>query len=195
MVVCRIRYTCRRVPVNLIRINYLQSRSFHQHSHPLKPGQTCHSCIFETKENSNLRICTQYLEHHSKTTCQTSARWMRYLVRPKFEFYRKPLLTPLTYMNALPQPRSTMENARVYGVAPSHGAPISCSDLIGTMTLFPIKSLASILERWIVPRGTVKPKFRKLISSLLGARDLSLTGKTLQINTLLTSTCRPGSCI
>ena len=76
-------------------------------------------------------------------------------------------------MNALPVPRSTKESATVYGVAPSHGALISYSDLNGTMTLFPIRSLASILEMWIVPRGTGKLKFRRLtISSLPGATEI-----------------------
>ena len=74
------------------RINYCKSPSVHQHGGPLRPRQNCHSCIFETKENSNLRICIQYLGHHSKTTCQKSAKSMRYRVRPKFEFYRKSLL-------------------------------------------------------------------------------------------------------
>ena len=74
------------------RINYCKSRSVHQHGGPLRPRQNCHSCIFETKENSNLRICIQYLGHHSKTTCRKSAKSMRYRVRPKFEFYRKSLL-------------------------------------------------------------------------------------------------------
>ena len=74
------------------RINYCKSRSVHQHGGPLRPRQNCHSCIFETKENSNLRICIQYLGHHSKTTCRKSAESMRYRVRPKFEFYRKSLL-------------------------------------------------------------------------------------------------------
>ena len=60
---------------------------------PLEASSKLHSCIFETKENSNLRICIQYLGHHSKTTCQKSAKSMRYRVRPKFEFYRKSLLT------------------------------------------------------------------------------------------------------
>ena len=32
------------------------------------------------------------LGHHSKTTCQKSAKSMRYRVRPKSEFYRKSLL-------------------------------------------------------------------------------------------------------
>ena len=74
------------------RINYCKSRSVHQHGGPSRPRQNCHSCIFETKENSNLRICIQYLGHHSKTTCRKSAESMRYRVRPKFEFYRKSLL-------------------------------------------------------------------------------------------------------
>ena len=75
------------------RINYCKSPSVHQHGGPSRPRQNCHSCIFETKENSNLRICIQYLGHHSKTTCQKSAKSMRYRVSPKFEFYRKSLLT------------------------------------------------------------------------------------------------------
>ena len=75
------------------RINYCKSPSVHQHGGPSRPRQNCHSCIFETKENSNLRICIQYLGHHSKTTCRKSAKSMRYRVRPKFEFYRKSLLT------------------------------------------------------------------------------------------------------
>ena len=74
-------------------INYCKSRSVHQHGGPSRPRQNCHSCIFETKENSNLRICIQYLGHHSKTTCRKSAESMRYRVRSKFEFYRKSLLT------------------------------------------------------------------------------------------------------
>ena len=69
-----------------------------------KPCQNCHSCIFETKENSNLRICINYLGHHSKTTCQKSAKSMRYLVRPKFKFYRKSLLTVYMYMSRNPGP-------------------------------------------------------------------------------------------
>ena len=75
------------------RINYCKSPSVHQHGGPSRPRQNCHSCIFETKENSNLRICIQYLGHHSKTTCRKSAKSMRYRVRPKFEFYRKSLLS------------------------------------------------------------------------------------------------------
>ena len=73
------------------RINYCKPLSVYQHGGPSRPRQNCHSCIFETKENSNLRICIQYLGHHSKTTCQKSAKSMRYRVRPKFEFYRKSL--------------------------------------------------------------------------------------------------------
>ena len=74
------------------RINYCKSPSVHYHGGRSRPRQNCHSCIFETNENSNLRICIQYLGHHSKTTCQKSAKSMRYRVRPKFEFYRKSLL-------------------------------------------------------------------------------------------------------
>ena len=80
------------------RINYCKSPSVHQHGGPSRPRQNCHSCIFETKENSNLRICIQYLGHHSKTTCQKSAKSMRYRIRPKFEFYRKSLLN-VTHVN------------------------------------------------------------------------------------------------
>ena len=79
-------------------INHCKPLSVHQHGGPSRPRQNCHSCIFETKENSNLRICIQYLGHHSKTTCQKSAKSMRYRVRPKFEFYRKSLLK---YMNCV----------------------------------------------------------------------------------------------
>ena len=75
------------------RINYCKSPSVHQNGGPSRPRQNCHSCIFETKENSNLRICIQYLGHHSKTTCRKSAKSIRYRVRPKFEFYGKSLLT------------------------------------------------------------------------------------------------------
>ena len=113
------------------RINYCKSPSVHQHGGPSRPRQNCHSCIFETKENSNLRICIQYLGHHSKTTCQKSAKSMRYRVRPKFEFYRKsllstshvPILEPVMkptypsytiYSNSLPLPSLT-----------SHGPPPS----------------------------------------------------------------------
>ena len=74
------------------RINYCKSPSVHQHGGRSRPRQNCHSCIFETNENSNLRICIQYLAQHSKTTCQKSAKSMGYRVRPKFEFYRKSLL-------------------------------------------------------------------------------------------------------
>ena len=77
------------------RINYCKSPSVHQHGGRSRPRQNRHSCIFETNENSNLRICIQYLGHHSKTTCQKSAKSMRYRVRPKFEFYRKSLLKRL----------------------------------------------------------------------------------------------------
>ena len=74
------------------RINYCKSPSVHQHGGRSRPRQNCHSCIFETNENSNLRICIHYLGHHSKTTYQKSAKSMWYHVRPKFEFYRKSLL-------------------------------------------------------------------------------------------------------
>ena len=79
------------------RINCCKSLSVHQHGGRSRPRQNCHSCIFETNKNSNLRICIQYLGHHSKTTCQKSAKSMRYRVRPKFEFYRKSLLI-VTYI-------------------------------------------------------------------------------------------------
>ena len=74
-------------------INHCKPLSVHQHGGPSRPRQNCHSCIFETKENSDLRICIQYLGHHSKTICQISAKSMRYRVRPKFVFHRKSLLT------------------------------------------------------------------------------------------------------
>ena len=74
-------------------INHCKPLSVHQHGGPSRPRQNCHSCIFETKENSNLRICIQYLGHHSKTTCQKSAKSMTCRVRPKFKFYRKLLFT------------------------------------------------------------------------------------------------------
>ena len=86
------------------RINYCKPPSVYQHGGPSKPCQNCHSCIFETKENSNLRICINYLGHHSKTTCQKSAKSMRYLVRPKFKFYRKSLLTIYMYISRNPGP-------------------------------------------------------------------------------------------
>ena len=70
------------------RINYCKPPSVHQHGGSSTLRQNCHSCIFETKENSNLRTCIQYLGHHSKTKCQKSAKSMRYRVRWKFEFYR-----------------------------------------------------------------------------------------------------------
>ena len=78
-------------------INHCKPLSVHQHGGPSRPRQNCHSCIFETNENSNLRICIQYLGHHSKTTCQKSAKSMRYRVRPNFEFYRKSLLNILSF--------------------------------------------------------------------------------------------------
>ena len=71
------------------RINYCKPLSVYQHGGPSRPRQNCHSCTFETKENSNFRICIQYLGHHYKTTCQKSAKSMRYRVRPEFKFYRK----------------------------------------------------------------------------------------------------------
>ena len=77
------------------RLSYFSS--VHQHGGPSRRRQNCHSCIFETKENSNLRICIQYLGHYSKTTCQKSAKSMWYRVRPKFEFYRKSLLMSKTW--------------------------------------------------------------------------------------------------
>ena len=77
-------------------INHCKPLSVHQHGGPSRPRQNCHSCIFETKENWNLRICIQYLGHHFKTTCQKSAKSMRYRVRPKFEFFRKSLLRTTT---------------------------------------------------------------------------------------------------
>ena len=86
------------------RINYCKPPSVYQHGGRSKPCQNCHSCIFETKENSNLRICINYLGHHSKTTCQKSAKSMRYLVRPKFKFHRKSLLTIYMYISRNPGP-------------------------------------------------------------------------------------------
>ena len=86
------------------RINYCKPPSLYQHGGPSRPRQNCHSCIFETKENSNLRICIQYLGHHSKTTCQKSAKSMRYRVRPKFEFHRKSLSTIYMYISRNPGP-------------------------------------------------------------------------------------------
>ena len=74
-------------------INHCKPLSVHQHGGPSRSRQNCHSCIFETKENSNLRICIQYLGHHSKTTCQKSAKSMTCRVRPMFKFYRKLLFT------------------------------------------------------------------------------------------------------
>ena len=101
------------------RINYSKHLSVHQHGGPSRPRQNYHSCIFETKENLNLTIRIQYLGHHSKTTCQKSAKSMRYRVRPKFEFYRKSLLkghsqlcdradldtTFVRFEKSLPQPK------------------------------------------------------------------------------------------
>ena len=87
-----------RVKLELVIINLLPKMNYFiyftnlLHGGPSRPRQNCHSCIFETKENSNFRIWIQYLGHHSKTTCQKSAKSMGYRVRPKFEFYRKSLL-------------------------------------------------------------------------------------------------------
>ena len=81
------------IRLELITVNLLQL--VHQHGGPSRPRQNCHSCIFKTIENSNLRICIQYFGHHSKTACRKSAKSMRYRVRPKFEFYRKSLLNSL----------------------------------------------------------------------------------------------------
>ena len=81
-------------------INHCKPLSVHQHGGPSRPRQKCHSCIFETKENSNLRIRIQYLGHYSKTTCQKSVKSMRYRVRPKFEFYRKSLLILISIGNS-----------------------------------------------------------------------------------------------
>ena len=55
------------------RINNCKPPSVYEHGGPSRPRQNCHSCIFETKENSNLRISIQNLGHHSKTTCQKPA--------------------------------------------------------------------------------------------------------------------------
>ena len=74
------------------RIINCKSPSVHQRGGPSRPRQNCHCCIVEAKENSNLRIGIQYLGHHSNTTCQKSAKSMRYRGGPKFEFYRKSLL-------------------------------------------------------------------------------------------------------
>ena len=72
------------------RLSYFNDKARINYCKPLSVSrQNCHSCIFETKENSNLRICIQYLGHHYKTTCQKSAKSMRYRVRPEFKFYRK----------------------------------------------------------------------------------------------------------
>ena len=71
------------------RINYCKPHSVYQHGDPSRPRQNCHSCIFETKENSNLRICIQYLGHHSKTTCQKSAKSMRYRVKAEVRILQK----------------------------------------------------------------------------------------------------------
>ena len=86
------------------RINYCKPPSVYQHGGPSKPCQNCPSCIFETKENSYLRICINYLGRHSKTTCQNSAKSMRYRVRLKFEFYRKSPLTIYMYISRNPGP-------------------------------------------------------------------------------------------
>ena len=82
-------------------INDCKSRSVHQHGGPSRPRQKWHSCIFETKENSNHRICIQYLGHHSKTTCRKSAESMKSRLRPKFEFYRKSLFRELQVIQIL----------------------------------------------------------------------------------------------
>ena len=66
------------------RINYCKPHSVYQHGGPSRPRQSCHVCVFETKENSNLRICIQYLGHHSKNTCQKSAKLIRYHVGLNF---------------------------------------------------------------------------------------------------------------
>ena len=99
------------------RINYCKSPSVNQHGGPSRPRQNCHSCIFETKENSNLRICIQYLGHHSKTTCRKSAKSMGYRVMPKFEFYRKSLLMFrfvwwLIRTKHVPESKNTFQNPK-----------------------------------------------------------------------------------
>ena len=73
------------------KINALTSQ-IGQYGGPPKAPSIRHFCIFQRKENSNQRICIQYLGHHSKTSCQKSAKSMRCRVRRKFESYRKSLL-------------------------------------------------------------------------------------------------------
>ena len=92
------------------RINYCKPPSVYQHGGPSKPCQNCQSCIFETKENSNLTICINYIGHYFKTTCQKSAKSMRHRVRPKFEFYKKSLLTIYMHIsrNHGPSPASSL---------------------------------------------------------------------------------------
>ena len=97
------------------RINYCKSPSVHQHGGPSRPRQNCHSCIFETKENSNLRICIRHLGHHSKITCRKSAKSMRYCDRPKFEFYRKPLLSIHDEMGRRRRPEVKFFRANLLG--------------------------------------------------------------------------------
>ena len=64
---------------------------------PLKP-----SFLYLSKEREfKARICIQYLGHHSKSSCQKSAKSMRYHVRPKFESYRKSLLKFCFKMNTI----------------------------------------------------------------------------------------------
>ena len=46
------------------RINNCKPPSVYEHGGPSRPRQNCHSCIFETKENSNLRI--SILRLHAK---------------------------------------------------------------------------------------------------------------------------------
>ena len=76
------------------RINYCKPPSVYQHGGHSRPRQNCHACIFETKENSNLRIRIQYSGHHSKTTYANNQpnRCGADDVRPKCKFYRTSLL-------------------------------------------------------------------------------------------------------
>ena len=131
-------------------INHCKPLSVHQHGGPSRSRQNCHSCIFETKENSNLRICIQYLGHHSKTTCQKSAKSMRYRVTPKFEFYRKSLLKRSRHENS--PCLSTARKLSVFHISlilPNPENPVLAT-YIDSFVLETVSLLFSCLTEWLI---------------------------------------------
>ena len=79
-------YVILMIKLELIIVNVLQFTNM------AAPGGLVKTVIPVSLKPKRIRICVQCLGNHSKTTCQKSAKSTRYRVRPKFEFYRKPLL-------------------------------------------------------------------------------------------------------